>query len=102
MPTLVRRTRILAALECVFRWHGLPGAFAKLTPPGEAVRVGAQDGGNRNGVGWNWQWDGGPCARSPADIRQPGSFATRRFPARFAGGNTRIVSNPTGPRRAGS
>ena len=49
MPTFVRRTRIAAPVERVFRWHELPGAFQKLTPPGEPVRVIAQNGGIRDG-----------------------------------------------------
>jgi len=49
MPTFVRRTRIAAPVERVFRWHELPGAFEKLTPPGEPVRVIEQSGGIRDG-----------------------------------------------------
>ena len=51
MPTrlFVRRTRVAAPVERVFRWHELPGAFEKLTPPGEPVRVVSQTGGIQNG-----------------------------------------------------
>jgi uncharacterized protein len=48
--TFVRRTRIQAPAEQVFRWHEMPGAFEKLTPPGESVRVVAQTGGIRDGA----------------------------------------------------
>jgi len=46
----VRRTRIRAPAEQVFHWHEMPGAFEKLTPPGEPVRVVAQTGGIRDGA----------------------------------------------------
>jgi uncharacterized protein len=46
----VRRTRIRAPAERVFRWHEMPGAFEKLTPPGESVRVVSQTGGIRDGA----------------------------------------------------
>lgn len=49
MPKFVRRTRISAAVERVFRWHELPDAFKKLTPPGDPVRVIARSGGIRDG-----------------------------------------------------
>jgi ligand-binding SRPBCC domain-containing protein len=45
----VRRTRIAAPVERVFRWHELPDAFEKLTPPGEPVRVIERSGGIRDG-----------------------------------------------------
>lgn len=45
----VRRTRIRAPVEQVFHWHELPGAFEKLVPPGEPVRLVRQTGGIRDG-----------------------------------------------------
>lgn len=45
----VRRTRIAAPVERVFRWHELSGALEKLTPPGEPVQMVAQTGGIRDG-----------------------------------------------------
>lgn len=48
--TFVRRSRIAAPVERVFRWHEVPEAFDKLTPPGEPVRVAAATGGIRDGA----------------------------------------------------
>ena len=49
MRLLIRRTRIRAPVEQVFHWHELPGAFEKLVPPGEPVRLVSQTGGIRDG-----------------------------------------------------
>ncbi len=46
----VRRTRIAAPAEDVFRWHSRPGAFERLTPPWESVRVMEHTGGIENGA----------------------------------------------------
>jgi ligand-binding SRPBCC domain-containing protein len=46
----VRRTRIRAPAERVFRWHEMPEAFQKLTPPGEPVREASQTGGIQDGA----------------------------------------------------
>ena len=46
----VRRSHIAAPLERVFQWHELPGAFEKLVPPGEPVRLLAHTGGIRDGA----------------------------------------------------
>lgn len=35
----VRRTRVAASAEEVFRWHAAPGALQRLTPPWEPVEV---------------------------------------------------------------
>jgi len=48
--SFVRRTRIRAPAERVFRWHEAPDAFDKLTPPGEPVRVVSQTEGIRDGA----------------------------------------------------
>jgi len=48
--TFVHRSRIAAPGERVFQWHELPGAFEKLVPPGERVRMVAQSGGIRDGA----------------------------------------------------
>jgi ligand-binding SRPBCC domain-containing protein len=37
--TFVRRIRIEASAEEVFRWHAAPGALRRLTPPWEPVEV---------------------------------------------------------------
>ena len=46
----VQRTRIPAPAEAVFDWHEAPGAFEKLTPPWERVRVLRHVGGIRDGA----------------------------------------------------
>ena len=46
----VRRSRIAAPVERVFQWHELPGAFEKLVPPGEPVRLLVHTGGIRDGA----------------------------------------------------
>jgi len=50
METFVRRTRIAAPAEDVFRWHTRPGAFARLNPPWEPVEIVARHGGVENGA----------------------------------------------------
>jgi ligand-binding SRPBCC domain-containing protein len=37
--TFVATSRLPASAEAVFDWHEAPGAFERLTPPGERVRV---------------------------------------------------------------
>jgi uncharacterized protein len=46
----VRRSRIAAPVARVFHWHELPGAFEKLVPPGEPVRLLAHTGGIGDGA----------------------------------------------------
>jgi ligand-binding SRPBCC domain-containing protein len=48
--TFVARTRIPASAEAVFDWHEAPGAFERLTPPWERVRVLRHIGGIRDGA----------------------------------------------------
>jgi hypothetical protein len=48
--TFVATTRIPASAEAVFDWHEAPGAFERLTPPWERVRVLRQQGGIRDGA----------------------------------------------------
>ena len=50
METFVRRTRIAAPAEKVFRWHARPGAFERLNPPWEPVEIVARHGGVENGA----------------------------------------------------
>lgn len=45
MPTFVKRSRIAAPADEVFRWHARPGALERLTPPFENVEVLARSGG---------------------------------------------------------
>jgi ligand-binding SRPBCC domain-containing protein len=48
--TFVATTRIPASAEAVFDWHEAPGAFERLTPPWEPVRVLRHEGGIRDGA----------------------------------------------------
>jgi uncharacterized protein (TIGR01777 family) len=50
MESFIRRTRIDAPAEEVFRWHVRPGALERLTPPWESVKVVARHGGVENGA----------------------------------------------------
>lgn len=52
MPRLsfVATSRIPASAEQVFDWHEAPGAFERLTPPWERVRVLQHEGGIRDGA----------------------------------------------------
>ena len=50
MPTFTRRSRIPAPAAAVFAWHGRSGAFERLTPPWEPVRVVERTGGIENGA----------------------------------------------------
>lgn len=45
----VFRSPMPASAETVFAWHSRPGAFERLSPPWEAVRVLEQQGGIENG-----------------------------------------------------
>ncbi len=46
----VRTTPVQASAQALFDWHEAPGAFQRLTPPGEPVRVLRQEGGIRDGA----------------------------------------------------
>ncbi len=48
--TFVRRSRLAAPAPEVFRWHARPGAFERLTPPWEYVRVVEKHGGIEDGA----------------------------------------------------
>jgi ligand-binding SRPBCC domain-containing protein len=48
--TFVAATAIPASAEAVFDWHEADGAFERLTPPWERVRVLSHEGGIRDGA----------------------------------------------------
>lgn len=51
MPcTFVARTEVAGSAEALFDWHEAPGAFERLTPPWERVRVVRHVGGIRDGA----------------------------------------------------
>jgi uncharacterized protein len=45
-----KRSLINAPAEAVFEWHERPGAFQRLTPPWEQIRLISQSGGIRDGA----------------------------------------------------
>lgn len=47
--TFVKSVFLPATAEAVFDWHETPGAFERLTPPREPVRVLRQEGGIKDG-----------------------------------------------------
>lgn len=48
--TFVKSVFLPAPAEAVFDWHETPGAFERLTPPREPVRVLRHEGGIRDGA----------------------------------------------------
>ena len=48
--TFVATTRLPGSAEAVFDWHEAPGAFERLTPPWERVRLVRHEGGIRDGA----------------------------------------------------
>ena len=58
--TFTRRTRIRCSASEAFHWHVRPGAFQRLTPPWERVRVLAQRGGIENGAEATLETAAGP------------------------------------------
>ncbi len=48
--TFVRSTTVQTSAASLFDWHEAPGAFERLTPPWEAVRVLRHVGGIRDGA----------------------------------------------------
>lgn len=51
---LVFRSPMPASAETVSDWHCRPGAFERLMPPWEAVRVLEQGGGVADGSSWRY------------------------------------------------
>jgi hypothetical protein len=50
VETYVKRTRMPFPAEAVWNWHARPGAFERLAPPWEAVRVVERRGGIEDGA----------------------------------------------------
>jgi uncharacterized protein len=50
LRTFVRTTPVTTSAASLFEWHEAPGAFQRLTPPREPVRVLRQVGGIRDGA----------------------------------------------------
>lgn len=49
MPQFEHHSELPASAEVTYAWHGRPGAFQRLTPPWESVRVLEQTGGLEDG-----------------------------------------------------
>ena len=62
--TFVATSRISASAEAVFDWHEAPGAFERLTPSGERVRVVRTRAGFVTAPRCRYAW-----ARSPFALR---------------------------------
>ncbi|MEW6237455.1 MAG: TIGR01777 family oxidoreductase [Candidatus Omnitrophota bacterium] len=63
MNTFIYRTRIEISAEDVFAWHERPGAFERLRPPWERVRVLERSGGIRDGARMTLDIPFGPFRR---------------------------------------
>ncbi len=63
MARLIYRNRIDAPAEEVFRWHSLPGALERLTPPWVPVRIVERRGGIENGARVSLEMGRGPLRR---------------------------------------
>ncbi len=48
--TFVATTALAASADAAFDWHEAPGAFERLTPPWERIRVLRHEGGIRDGA----------------------------------------------------
>jgi len=48
--TFIKKTRINAPVEEVFKWHSRPGALERLSPPWDPVRVIERTGGINKGA----------------------------------------------------
>jgi ligand-binding SRPBCC domain-containing protein len=85
--TFTATTPIPASAEAVFDWHEAPGAFDRLTPPSEPVRVLSHVGGIRDGARVSLKVGPGPFAltwnlehreyqrgRSFSDVQVSGPF----------------------------
>ena len=88
MPKVVFRSHIAQSAQEMFEWHKAPGAFGRLVPPGEPIRMVSPDNGLHNGdvrqlrvgygplsipwVAYHDHWIEGQQFR---DVQQKGPFA---------------------------
>jgi len=92
----VQRSRLAASAAEVFEWHARPGAFERLTPPWEHVRVLEKHGGIENGArlvmqlgpgGFGPRWVADHCDTIPGeqfrDVQTSGPFAFWEHTHRF-------------------
>ncbi len=101
LHVFVRTTPVQASAQALFDWHEAPGAFQRLTPPGEPVRVLKQEGGIRDGakvsvrVGpwpFSLRWD-----LEHLDYRYGESFTDQQVTGPFASWRHVHRMVPTGP-----
>ena len=91
-----RRTEVGAPAEEVFRWHARPGAFERLVPPWESVRLRAPHPGLVEGsrallavtvgpltTNWVARHEGVEPGRGFVDVQESGPFARWRHEHRF-------------------
>jgi len=96
LRTFIRRTRMTGSAENAFRWHTRAGAFSRLTPPWERVRLIEHTGGVRDGarvvieigVGplclrWVARHEGYVEGRQFCDVQESGPFRAWRHTHRF-------------------
>lgn len=62
MPRFVRTVRIDAPAEDLFDWHRRPGAFERLSPPWEKVRILSRSGGIEDGARVRLRLSKGPIS----------------------------------------
>ncbi len=91
-----KQTVIPVSAEAVFQWHERPGAFNRLSPPWEKVRVVHHSGGIRDGakvriqlsmmglrLGWDIRHEHYQFARQFVDYQVKGPFSFWRHTHRF-------------------
>ncbi|HZT83449.1 MAG TPA: SRPBCC family protein, partial [Gemmataceae bacterium] len=99
--TYVRRTRLAAPAEEVFRWHTRPGAFERLTPPWDRVEVVERTGGLHDGGRVTLRVPVGPFRRrwvaEHFDYQEGKLFRDRQLEGPFASFEHTHRIEPDGP-----
>ncbi len=88
MPKVVFRSHIPQSAEQLFEWHKAPGAFGRLVPPGEPIRMVSPDDGLHDGdirqlrvgygllsIPWVASHDSWIEGQQFRDVQQKGPFA---------------------------
>ena len=96
MPTFEHRTRLAHTAESAFDWHERPGAFTRLLPPWQNIRLISQEDGIRDGgrvsfqlrkagfwLTWEALHSGYEHGRQFVDEQVRGPFATWKHLHRF-------------------